>query len=116
MTSILPVRLLGLVFLALVGVTTAEASQVVGALLILGLLAAPAAAAMRLSRRPYVALGLSVGIAVGSMWAGLVVSYAVPEIPASFAILATATLAYVGTASRRRRRSSIGASALYSSP
>ena len=38
----LPVTALGLGFLALAGVTAAEATQVVGALLLLGLVAAPA--------------------------------------------------------------------------
>jgi zinc/manganese transport system permease protein len=86
---------LGFGFLAVVGVTAAEASQVVGALLILGLLAAPAGAAMRLTSRPLRALALSAAIAVASMWIGLAVSFAVPKVPPSFAILATATLAYV---------------------
>jgi zinc/manganese transport system permease protein len=44
-----PVRLLGYVFLGLVGATAAESTHVVGALLILGLLAAPAGAASRLT-------------------------------------------------------------------
>jgi zinc/manganese transport system permease protein len=91
-----PVRLLGFAFLALVGVTTAEATQVVGALLILGLLAAPAGAANRLTGRPLRGLWLSVAIAVGSVWSGLAVSYAVPRVPPSFAILAVATLCYAG--------------------
>ena len=45
--------LLGSVFLVLVGVTAAEATQAVGALLLLGLLAAPAGAAQRLTDRPW---------------------------------------------------------------
>ena len=45
-----PVRALGLVFLALVGLVAAQATQAVGALLLLGLLAAPAGAAHRLTR------------------------------------------------------------------
>jgi zinc/manganese transport system permease protein len=98
-----PVRLLGFAFLAIVGVTAAEASQVVGALLILGLLATPAGAAMRLTSRPFVALGLSVAISVGSMWIGLGLSYAVPSIPPSFAILATATSTYLCAAGLGRR-------------
>ena len=57
-----PVRLLGVVFLVLVAATTAEATQAVGALLVLGLVAAPAGAAQQLTARPYVALGLSVGV------------------------------------------------------
>ena len=50
---------LGVGFLALVGLTAAEATQVVGALLLLGLLAAPAGAAQRLTDRPYVALAVA---------------------------------------------------------
>ena len=48
-----PVRALGFGFLALVGATAAEATQAVGALLLLGLLAAPAGTAQRLTARPY---------------------------------------------------------------
>ncbi len=90
-----PVRLLGFGFLALVGGTAAESSQVVGALLILGLLAAPAGAASRLTTRPWRALALSTGIAVASVWLGLTISYVADRIPPSFAILAVATLAYL---------------------
>jgi zinc/manganese transport system permease protein len=102
-----PVRLLGYGFLVLVAATTAEATQVVGALLILGLLAAPAGAANRLTTRPLRAFGLSAAIAVASMWAGLTASYALPAMPPSFAILTVATLAYVGAvlATRRGARS-----------
>jgi zinc/manganese transport system permease protein len=96
-----PVRLLGYGFLGLVGVTVAEASQVVGALLILGLLAAPAGAAIRLSARPLIALGLSAAIAVGSMWVGLAASATMPSVPPSFAILATAAAVFVATAAVR---------------
>ena len=83
-----PVRILGYGFLALVGAAAAEASQAVGALLLLGLLAAPAGMAQRLISRPYRALLASVGIAVAAMWAGLALSYTVPALPPSFAILA----------------------------
>src|SRR4051794_5323739 len=48
-----PVRLLGPLFLGVVGANAAEASQVVGALLLFGLLAAPPAAAQRLTGRPW---------------------------------------------------------------
>jgi zinc/manganese transport system permease protein len=89
-----PVRFLGFAFLALVGACSAEATQAVGALLLLGLLAAPAGAAQRLTTRPYRALGLSVLLAVVAMWAGLGLSYAVPVLPPSFAILAVATVVY----------------------
>ncbi len=99
-----PVRLLGYGFLALVAGTAAEATQVVGALLILGLLAAPAGAASRLTTHPWRALGLSAGIALASMWLGLAASYLVPRLPPSFAILAVATLAYVLAALAGRLR------------
>ena len=73
------------------------------ALLIVGLLAAPAGAASRLTTRPLRALGLSAGIAVASMWLGLTASYLVPKLPPSFAILAVATLTYLATAVPRLR-------------
>jgi zinc/manganese transport system permease protein len=90
-----PVRVLGPAFLAILGATAAEATQVVGALLLFGLLAAPAAAAQRLVTRPWAALGLSASLAVASVWIGLVIAYAAPTLPPSFAILAVATGIYV---------------------
>ena len=100
-----PVRAIGFVFLGLVGVTAAAATQAVGALLLLGLIAAPAGTAQRLSARPFRALWLSAGLAVAAMWGGLTVAYAAPSIPPSFAILAIATgcyvMAYLWTAGRR---------------
>jgi zinc/manganese transport system permease protein len=90
-----PVRTLGLVFLALVGATTAEATQAVGALLLLGLLAAPAGAAHRLTPNPYLALAFSASLALIAMWLGLALSYAVPNLPPSTAIIAIASATYV---------------------
>jgi zinc/manganese transport system permease protein len=104
-----PVRLLGFVFLALVGATAAEATQVVGALLLLGLLAAPAGAANRLTTRPLRGLGLSAVIAVGSVWLGLTASYTIPHTPPSFAILAVATLTYLTTVVLSGRRGGVPA-------
>ncbi len=97
-----PVRTLGYGFLVLVGITAAEATQVVGALLILGLLAAPAGAALQLTTRPLRGLAISAGIAVASVWLGLTASYAIPKVPPSFAILAVATLTYLASAIARR--------------
>jgi zinc/manganese transport system permease protein len=90
-----PVRALGIGFLGLVGATAALSAQAVGALLLLGLLAAPAGTAQRLTSRPYLALAVSGALAVGEMWAGLLLSYALPRVPPSFAILATAAAVYV---------------------
>ena len=89
-----PVRLLGPLFLAIVGASAAEASQAVGALLLFGLLAAPAAAAQRLTVRPWRAFALSGLLAVVAMWAGLCLAYAAPKLPASFAIMTFATAEY----------------------
>ncbi|MDH6574477.1 metal ABC transporter permease [Kitasatospora sp. MAP5-34] len=92
-----PVRLLGFGFLALVGATAGEATQAVGSLLLLGLLAAPAGAAIRLTNRPFHALALSAGLAVGEMWGGLLLSAEAPKLPPSFAIMATASAVYAAT-------------------
>jgi zinc/manganese transport system permease protein len=90
-----PVRLLGTVFLAIVGATAAEASQAVGALLLLGLLAAPAAAAQRLTSRPWVGLALSAALAVTAIWVGIVISFLVAALPPSFTIMAAAAAEYL---------------------
>jgi zinc/manganese transport system permease protein len=99
----LPVRLLGLAFLALVGACAAEATQAVGSLLLLGLLATPAGAAHRLTASPYRALALSALLAVVEMWAGLTLAYVIPGTPPSFTILASATVVYAATFLRRDR-------------
>jgi zinc/manganese transport system permease protein len=97
-----PVRILGTAFLVVVGACTAEATQAVGALLPLGLLAAPAGAAHRLTDRPYTGMALAAGLAVAEMWAGLAVSYAAPRLPPSFAIMAAASAVYLATLVIRR--------------
>jgi zinc/manganese transport system permease protein len=102
-----PVRLLGLGFLVLVGGTAAEATQVVGALLILGLLAGPAGAAVRLTDRPLRGLALSAGIAVGSVLLGLAAAYLVPVLPPSFAIMAVVAGAYLVACAAGRRRGQV---------
>jgi zinc/manganese transport system permease protein len=90
-----PVALLGWGFLASLGVTAAEASQVVGSLLILGLLSAPAGAAMRLTDRPLRGMLLAAGIAVASVWGGVAIAQAAPKVPVSFAIVTLAAAIYL---------------------
>ena len=90
-----PVRALGVGFLAIVGLVAAQATQAVGALLLLGLLAAPAGAAHRLTTSPFRGLFLSAALAVGSVWAGLALSYAFPTLPPSSMIVAAAVGAYL---------------------
>jgi zinc/manganese transport system permease protein len=100
----LPVRLLGIAFLGLVAVVTAESTQAIGALLLLGLLAAPAGAAHQLTARPYRGLVLSAGLAVLATWGGLAASYAIPSLPPSTAIVGLAAAGYAAAAVTRRVR------------
>ena len=89
-----PITLLGLLFLVLLGIDAAEAAQAVGALLLLGLIAAPAGAAYKLTARPYLGLGLSSFFALASIWLGIVAAYLIPSLPPSTAILGVASLIY----------------------
>ena len=91
-----PVRILGVGFLVLLAVTAAETTQAVGALLLIGLVAAPAGAAQRLTDRPWRGLALSCALAVLAVWSGLTISYLHGSVPPSFAIMAVATGVYVG--------------------
>ena len=92
-----PVQLLGIAFLGLVGICAGEATQAVGALLLLGLIAAPAAAAQRLTSRPWVAFCTSGVLAVVALWVGVTISYLASDVPPSFAIMATAAALYLAT-------------------
>jgi zinc/manganese transport system permease protein len=89
-----PVRTLGLALLLLIGLVTSEGTQAIGALLVLGLIAAPAGAALRLTAKPYLGMGLSVAIALAAMWGGIALSYALPSLPPSSAIIGLAVGAY----------------------
>ena len=98
-----PVRLLGVGFLAVLALVAAESTQAVGALLLLGLLAAPAGAAHMLTPNPRVGLVLSAALAVAAMWIGLALSYAIGSLPPSSAIIGLAAAEY-GTAALIARR------------
>jgi zinc/manganese transport system permease protein len=102
-----PVRIVGAAFLVLVGVDAGEAAQAVGALLLLGLLAAPAGAAVRLTANPARAVTLAVAFGLASVWLGVTVAYLYPSLPPSTAITCIAALIYIGayalTAPRLRR-------------
>lgn len=93
-----PARMLSVGFLALLGVVAAGATQAVGALLLLGLLTGPAAAAHRLTSRPYAGIALAGGLGVGAMWGGLGLSYAIPQLPPSTAIVTLAVGVYAAAA------------------
>jgi zinc/manganese transport system permease protein len=90
-----PTRLLSTLFLVIVGVTVAEATQIIGALVVLGLLAAPAAAAARLTTRPWRGFWLSAVLATAAIWIGVTIAYAFPAAPATFTIMSTAATIYL---------------------
>jgi zinc/manganese transport system permease protein len=80
-----PLRALSVAIFLLLALTTAEAIQVVGVLLVLTLVITPAAAAQRLTGRPTLALLLSIAIALVSTEGGILLSLAKPW-PTSFFI------------------------------
>ncbi len=91
-----PVRLLSTVFLMLLGITTAETVLVVGVLLVLALLIAPAASAMHLTRRPLASITLSVALGLVFTWGGLILAFVGTgrHFPVSFYITTLAALSY----------------------
>jgi zinc/manganese transport system permease protein len=89
-----PVRLLSVAIFLLVALTTAEAIQVVGVLLVLTLVITPAASAQRLTVRPGLTLLLSIGIALVSTEGGILLSLA-HAWPTSFFISAISFAFYV---------------------
>src|SRR5207302_6313854 len=90
-------RLLSVAFAVLLGVVAAEATQAVGALLLLGLLAAPAAVAHRVTGAPFAGVALAGALAVAAMWAGLALAYVLPWLPPSTAVVSIAVAAYAAS-------------------
>jgi len=70
-----PVRLLGVVFLVLLGCAAAEVSQITGALLVFALLVMPAATAQQITARPMVSFALTIGLGLVTVWLGLAAAY-----------------------------------------
>jgi len=103
-----PLRALSVAIFLLLALTTAEAIQVVGVLLVLTLVITPAAAAQRLTVRPGLAIVLSIAIALVATEGGILLSLAQPW-PTSFFISSISFAAYllarIVEAARDRRRS-----------
>jgi zinc/manganese transport system permease protein len=91
-----PVRLLGMVFMVLLGIAVSMAVQIVGTLLLFALVVTPAATALALCARPSAVVALGTAIAFASVWAGLVLS-AMFNLPPSFCIVSLASLAWIAT-------------------
>jgi zinc/manganese transport system permease protein len=101
-----PVRALGLAFVVLLALTITMAVQVVGTLLLFALVVTPAATALRITARPIRVALISVGLALGAVWGGLVLS-AMVDLPPSFFIVSLAVTAWVvvlAVVGRRHRR------------
>jgi zinc/manganese transport system permease protein len=87
-------RLIGVLFLIVVAVATAECARIVGVLLVFTLMIGPAAAAQRLTTRAPTGIALAAGLALAEAWAGLALAYAT-DWPTSFWISVLSGAAYV---------------------
>ena len=87
------IRLLDLLFLVIVALTTAECAQVVGVLLVFVLMVGPAAAAQSLTTRVGSGVLLSLAFAVSAAWLGVTLAF-YTDWPVSFCISAFSALIY----------------------
>jgi zinc/manganese transport system permease protein len=86
-------RLVSVLFMAIVAIAVAEAAQIVGVLLVFTLMVGPAAAAQRLTTRLSAGLLLTVLLGLGETWAGITLAYQT-DWPSSFWIAALSGLVY----------------------
>jgi zinc/manganese transport system permease protein len=98
-----PVRALGIAFVVLLALTVTMAVQVVGTLLLFALVVTPAATALRITARPIRVAALAVGLALVSVWGGLVLATMV-NLPPSFFIVSLSVLAWVVVLAATGRR------------
>ncbi len=96
-------RLVSVLFLMVVAVVTAESAQIVGVLLVFGLMIAPAAAAQRLCHTLHKGVLVSALFAVLDAWIGLIVAY-YTDWPSSFCIVALGALTYLAALLASPRR------------
>lgn len=90
-----PVRALALVFAVLVGLVTALAVPIVGAILVLAVMIVPGAAANRVTANPVLATVLAIVIAEVALVGGTILSLA-PGLPVSAYVATIGFLAYLG--------------------
>lgn len=86
-------RLIAVLFLAIVAIAVAEAAQVVGVLLVFALMVGPAAAAQNLCARLGWAVALSVVLALAETWLGIALAYWT-DWPVTFWIVMLSCLGY----------------------
>jgi zinc/manganese transport system permease protein len=111
-----PVRLVGFGYLLALALSVALCALTIGSILSTALLVGPAAAALRLSRRPGAAVVTASLLGVGAIWLGILLAYDSYDWPphhqgwpVSFFVVAIVFAAYlfsgvVGGRSRRRAR------------
>jgi zinc/manganese transport system permease protein len=92
-------RLVSLLFLAIVALAVAECAQIVGVLLVFTLMVGPAAAAGRLTRRIAGGIALAGGLALAEAWLGITLAY-YTDWPASFWITALSAGVYFASLGR----------------
>ncbi len=88
-----PLRLVSVLFLALVALCTAGCAQIVGVLLVFTLMVGPAAAAQRFTVRFGTGVMLAVLLALAEAWSGIVLAW-ITDWPTSFWITALSALVY----------------------
>jgi len=105
-----PLRLVGLLFMAALAVAVGLSSLTIGAILSTALLVGPAAIALRLTARPGIALLVAGVIGVGVTWAGVLLAYdsyywgtSRQGYPVSFFIVTLVFLLYLASGLRERK-------------
>jgi zinc/manganese transport system permease protein len=71
----IPVRLVGALYLLALALATALAAITIGTILSTALLIGPAAAALRLTRRPLRAMLTAIALGIGAIWVGILLAY-----------------------------------------
>ncbi len=111
----IPVRLIGGLYLLALALATALAAITIGTILSTALLVGPAATALRLTKRPLLAMLAAAGIGIATMWLGIALaydSYEWPPVgrgwPVSFFVVSLVFAAYLlsGVPETLRRRRS----------
>ncbi|MBN9065596.1 MAG: metal ABC transporter permease [Rhizobiales bacterium] len=96
-------ELVSMLFMVIVAIATAEATQIVGVLLVFALMVAPAATSLLLTRGVLAGIVASILIAIAIAWASLVLAY-LTDWPTSFFITALGAGAYLLAAIANKSR------------
>ncbi|MET3595132.1 hypothetical protein ABID26_004544 [Mesorhizobium shonense] len=106
----MPLNLVSTLFIILVAVATAEAVQIVGALLVFAVMVAPGATALRLTRGVLAGIRVSIALAIVIAWVSLWLAF-LTDWPTSFWIAALGATAFLisGTSQRSLANGTPGA-------